>query len=113
MTKEVDWRVAKAYVAIAQDSDSSELGKKERKENYEVSLRKTLVSESEGPSQKGVLESEAIDRYLEDAEWEERERDEGRGPAIQKFPWISFGQKVGPGPGDQKGSGRFKWPWSA
>lgn len=110
VTKEVDWRVAKAYVAIAQDPDPAELGKKE---DYERSLRKTPVSESEGSSQRGALESDAIGRYLEDAEWEEQERNEGRDPVIQKFPWGSFGQKVEPSPGDRKGSGGFKWPWGA
>lgn len=113
VTKEVDWRVAKTYVAIAQDSDPSEaLGKKE---SYEGGLKRTPVSESEGSSESGALESEAIDRYFGDAEWEEQERKEGRGPTIQKFPWGSFGQKVGPSSGVQKGSGGggFKWPWTA
>ncbi|KAF9790385.1 hypothetical protein BJ322DRAFT_1168921, partial [Thelephora terrestris] len=74
VTKEVDWRVAKAYVALAQDPDPSS---KEKADNRERG----------GSSQKGVLESDAIDRYLEDAEWEEQERKDGREPVIQKFPW--------------------------
>lgn len=109
VTKETDWRVAKAYVAIVQDSDPSEvLGKKEKPGDCEGGLRKT----PEGPLQ-GILESEAIDRYLDDAEWEEREVREGRGLAIQKFPWGSFDQKTGPNPVARQGSGGFKWPWSA
>ena len=104
VTKEVDWRVAKTYVAIAQHSGPSEAqGKKE----------KTPVSECKESLRNGpVLENEAIDRYLEDAEWEEQERKEGRGVVIQKFPWGSFGQKAGQSPGPQQGSGGFKWPWS-
>jgi len=101
-------------VAIAQDSDPSEvLAKKEKSDNRAGGTRKFPVSESGGSSQNGMLESDAIDRYLDDAEWAEEERKEGRGPVIQRFPWGSFGQKSGPGPGDQKGSDGFKWPWSA
>jgi len=102
-------RVERAEKRLQTDSDLSEVQKK--KENYEWGLRKAPVSEPDGSSQ-GVLESEAIDRYLEDGEWEEQERKEGRGLVIQKFPWGSFGQKVGPDPGAQQGSGGFKWPWS-
>jgi len=112
VTKEVDWRVAKAYVAIAQDSGPSGVSGKEKPDNYEGRL-KVPVSDSEGSSQKGALESGAIDRYLDDTEWEEEERKEGRGPAIQRFPWGSFGQKSGQSPGTHQGSGGFKWPWSA
>lgn len=109
VTKEVDWRVAKAYVAIAQDSGPSGVSGKEKQDNYEEGRLKVPVSDLEGLSQGGALESGAIDRYLEDTEWEEQERREGRGPAIQRFPWSSFGQK----PGTHQGSGGFKWPWSA
>jgi hypothetical protein len=112
VTKEVDWRVARAYVSISQDSDPSEMSAKKESENHKGDLRRTPVSESRGHSQ-GALESEAIGRYLEDVEWEEQERKEGRGPVIQKFPWGSFGRNVGPSPGAQQGSGGFKWPWGA
>jgi len=110
VTKEIDWRVAKAYVAIAQDSDPSEMSTKEKLNNCGGGLRKMPVSESGVSSRNGVLESDSIDRYLEDAEWEEQEQKEGRGPAIQRFPWGSFGQKPEPSPGGQQG---FRWPWSA
>ena len=113
VTKEVDWRVAKAYVAVAQDLDPSEASGKEKSDNYGGGYRNVPVSESEGSSQKGILESDAIDRYLNDTEWEEQERKEGRGPAIQRFPWGSFGQKSGQSPGAHQESGGFKWPWSA
>jgi len=109
VTKEIDWSVAKAYVAIAQGSDSSEMPEK-KSGNREGCLQKTPDSESGGTSQRVAYE--AIDRYLDDTEWEEQERKEGRGLVIQKFPWGSFGQKVGPSSGSEQGSGRFKWPWS-
>lgn len=112
VTKEIDWRVAKAYVAIAQSSDPSEMPEK-KPGKHEGGLRKTPVLASESSSQRDAVEHEAIDRYLDDTEWEEQERKEGRGLVIQKFPWGSFGQKVGPNPGAQQGSGGFKWPWSA
>ena len=113
VTKEVDWRVAKAYVALAQDSDPSEvLENKEKPSNREGGLRMTPGSGSVNSSQKGILESDAIDRYLEDSEWEERERKGGRSPVIHKFPWDSFGQKTREIPGGQQGSSGFKWPWS-
>lgn len=99
VTKEVDWRVAKAYVALAQDPEPSS---KEKPDNWEGG----------GSSQKDILEGDAIDRYLEDAEWEEQERKDGRDPVIQKFPWGPFGQKPEQTPGAQQGSSGFKWPWS-
>ena len=115
VTKETDWRVAKAYVAIAQEPDPSEvLVKKEKSDNYKADFRKMLVSNSAGSSRNGPIENDAIDRYLEDAEWEEQERKEGRAPTVQRFPWGSFGQKPGSSPGAQQASGGgFKWPWGA
>lgn len=115
VTKEVDWRVAKAYVAITQDPDPSQASTKKEKseDNYETSRRIVPVSGSERSPRNGVLENDAIDRYLEDTAWEEQERKEGRTPAIQTFPWGSFGQKSGQSPGAQQGSGGFRWPWSA
>jgi len=112
VTKEIDWRVAKAYVAIAQDSDPSEMPEK-KSGNREGGLWKTPFVEPGRPSQRDAVEHEAIDRYLDDTEWEEQERKEGRGLAIQKFPWGSFGQKVGTSSGVHQESGGFKWPWSA
>lgn len=111
VTKELDWSVAKAYVAIAHDSGPSDVSAKEKSDDCEAGRR--MVPVSEGPSQKRTLDNDAIDRYLADTEWEERERREGRDSAIQTFPWGSFGQKLGLSPGAQQGSGGFKWPWSA
>lgn len=110
VTKEVDWRVAKAYVALAQDSDPFA---KEKPARWERSLQGIPGSVSGGSSQRNVPESDAIERYLEDAEWEEQERRDGRGPVMQQFPWGSFGQKSEQNPVIQQGSSGFKWPWSA
>ena len=101
VTKETDWRVAKAYVALAQDLDLS--SKEKQKDDVPGG----------GSSQRGVLENDAIQTYLEDTEWEEQEREGGRDPMIQKFPWGSFGQKLQQSPRTQQGSDGFKWPWSA
>lgn len=78
ITKEVDWRVAKAYVALAEDEDEEvrtyhDLKQKEMKPN---------ISGGQGSN----LELMALDRYLEDEEWEARERREGRSVNIPSFP---------------------------
>jgi hypothetical protein len=109
VTKETDWRVAKAYIALAQGSDPSA---KEKPDNWSRGLRGIPGSVSGGSSQSGVLVSDAIEQYLEDAEWEEQERKDGRGPAIQQFPWGSFGQKSEQSQAAQRESSGFKWPWS-
>lgn len=110
VTKEADWTVAKAYVALAQDPNASA---KEKPDNWERGLRGTSGSVSGGTSQKTTWESDAIEQYLEDEEWEEQERKVGRGPVMQKFPWSSFGQKsVERSPAAQQEPSRFKWPWS-
>ena len=67
LTKEVDWRVAKAYVALADDEEEQEEFYSKQKELGEV-----------GSSAAG-LESLAIGRYLDDEEWEKGERSAGRG----------------------------------
>lgn len=80
VTKEVDWRVAKTYVALAEipsedDGYGKEMEDKKRKPTDDL-------SQSGGSS----LEATAVDRYLDDDEWERRERHEGRGIHIPRFP---------------------------
>ncbi|KIJ51569.1 hypothetical protein M422DRAFT_74357 [Sphaerobolus stellatus SS14] len=75
VTKEVDWRVAKAYVALA-EGESDEIKSKEDTKSFDRVQR-------EGSSR--ILE-DAVDQYLEDEEWERRE---GREPRIQGFPLFS------------------------
>ena len=90
LTKEVDWRVAKAYVALADaDSASSHLDLK-NKEAAEV--RRPRVESCEGGCSGTDLETNAVDRYLDDEEWE---RKTGRGVSVRHFPYASFSNKVG------------------
>ena len=73
LTKEVDWRVAKAYVALADDEE-------EQEEFY--AKQKEL---GEGRSSAAGLESLAIGRYLDDDEWESGERSAGRGIQFKRL----------------------------
>lgn len=79
VTKEADWRIAKAYVALASLPD------------HELKSKEGLQGErpERGPGEgvaSGSLQAQAVDHYLDDDEWEQRERREGRGVAIPKFP---------------------------
>jgi len=78
VTKEADDDIAQAYVALAEDSDSEPdvafLKAEGEKESWRVSRKRI------------TLEERALDRYLDDDEWERRERAEGRGVHIQRFP---------------------------
>lgn len=73
-TKETDWRIAKAYVALAEDVEQSSLGKEG------ANGKKRIES---------TTEERATNQYLDDEEWEAREREEGRGVQISKFPFAS------------------------
>jgi len=76
LTKEVDWRVAKAYVALADDRDEQE----------EFHAKQKEIG-GDGGSSAGGLESLAIGKYLDDEEWETEERKAGR--------WIQFKLQYG------------------
>ncbi|KAK0463226.1 uncharacterized protein EV420DRAFT_1161757 [Desarmillaria tabescens] len=69
LTKEVDWRVAKAYVALADEVDLDD-----------SKLKQPATS----------VEARAIERYLDDEEWE---CGEGGPAVIQRFPYSDFGTK--------------------
>ena len=79
LTKETDWRVAKAYVSLAEGADEAAEYEIKRKEGEEVGKKTGRSS----------LEMMAVDRYLDDNEWEERERREGRGVNIPRFPYVN------------------------
>jgi len=81
ITKEVDWRVAKAYVALAEDEDLTQYDLKRK----EMHIAKATTRDSS-------LDQMALDGYLEDNEWEARERREGRYPLLtkDKKPWFSL-----------------------
>lgn len=60
LTKEADWRVAKAYVALADDPDEESW--------YAVKCKET------GANMNLMgLEARALDKYLEDEEWEKEQ----------------------------------------
>lgn len=84
LTKEVDWRIAKAYVALAEDDNEDREGLYGRKEKTQ---EKTAGATSSGSA--GMLETRAIDSYLDDENWEEAERRAGRGVFVPKFPLSS------------------------
>lgn len=111
VTKETDWRVAKAYVALVQDLGPS-ASAKEKSDNLEMGPREMPGPAAGGSPKKGTLENDAVEQYLEDAEWEEQERKDGRGPMIQQFTWGSFARKSEQSPATQQESSGFKWPWS-
>ncbi len=78
VTKETDKNIAQAYIALAEDSDS-EPDVASFKAEGEKELRRVVQTTT-------TLEERALDRYLDDDEWERRERAEGRGVHIQRFP---------------------------
>ncbi|KZT07653.1 uncharacterized protein LAESUDRAFT_651034 [Laetiporus sulphureus 93-53] len=88
LTKEADWRVARAYVAVADVDDPDESGELKSKSKSFESTLDMPKQRRVGGSAEGRLEERAIDRYLDDEEWEERERREGRGISIPSFPYF-------------------------
>jgi hypothetical protein len=88
VTKEVDWRVAKAYVALADPEIAAADATKEWKEVDDKNwLPQRQISASGGPEAGGSgIEAVAVDNYLDDEEWERQEREQGRGVNIPRFP---------------------------
>ena len=89
LTKEADWRIAKAYVALAEDDYEDRERLDPRKEKTQ---EKTAGATSSGSAAR-MLEARAIDSYLDDENWEEAERRAGRGVLVPKFPL--FPRQVG------------------
>ncbi|KAF7374988.1 LysM domain-containing protein [Mycena sanguinolenta] len=73
LTKETDWRVARAYVALADDPDDAAALALKRKE---LGV----------PQAEASLEAVAADRYLEDLEWEAEQLRAGRVARIEPYP---------------------------
>ncbi|KAI0690616.1 hypothetical protein BC835DRAFT_1363551 [Cytidiella melzeri] len=95
VTKEVDPRVAKAYVALSADLDSETTARMEfvkpltdKNWNTMYDRDKRRAALGEGSSS---LEATAIDRYLDDEDWERSEREQGRGVSIPRFPLFGSG----------------------
>ncbi|KAF7330469.1 LysM domain-containing protein [Mycena venus] len=75
LTKETDWHVARAYVALAEDPDESAQFALKQKE---LGAKATAAASS--------LEAVAADRYLDDLEWEAEQLRAGRAPRIEPYP---------------------------
>ncbi|KAI1797346.1 hypothetical protein LXA43DRAFT_969322 [Ganoderma leucocontextum] len=94
LTKETDRDVAKAYVSLAGLPESTEelsgdIKEYEYEKGKDSGLRKRRVrsgqSDSAGEGSTS-LDGRAMDQYFDDADWEARERAEGRKVAIPSFP---------------------------
>ncbi|KAF9453426.1 hypothetical protein P691DRAFT_620873, partial [Macrolepiota fuliginosa MF-IS2] len=73
VTKEVDWQVAKAYIALAENVGIGDEVIRKRKEASEMKAPRPITGSSNDN-----LESRAVDMYLDDEEWEQNELDAGR-----------------------------------
>jgi hypothetical protein len=82
VTKEIDWRVAKAYVALASNPEFQEDPASTSKESFD---KKVPNPKSTPTKLSAGIESRAVDMYLEDEEWEQNELNAGRYPHIPKF----------------------------
>ncbi|KAH9068429.1 hypothetical protein EDB83DRAFT_2506075 [Lactarius deliciosus] len=72
VTRETDWGIAQAYVALAEDSDS-------KPDVMSLKLEGEKSQRGNGRAPRRTLEERAVDLYLDDDEWECREIAEGRG----------------------------------
>ena len=72
LTREVDWRVAKAYVSLADGPDEETA--------YSAKYKET------GGIGANTLEARAADQYLEDQEWEEEQRRASKRISVQSLP---------------------------
>ena len=95
VTKETDWRIAKAYVALAEDAGDDDALRKEH------AVKKAPQSSS--------VDGRAVDQYLDDDEWEAQERREGRGVHISRFPFAPSGVPMGKR--SEGSSSSSRWPW--
>ncbi|KAJ4478586.1 hypothetical protein C8R41DRAFT_772469 [Lentinula lateritia] len=83
VTKEVDWRVAKAYIALAEEEAVEDSGMQydlKKKELGTVSQFRNAVG-----GQASNVELRALDMYFEDDEWEVRARRERRTNKLSYF----------------------------
>lgn len=70
VTKEVDWHVAKTYVALAGPSKGG------------------VLDDSHSELKSKATKPHAISQYLEDIEWEQEQLKAGIRPQIQPFPYF-------------------------
>jgi hypothetical protein len=76
-TKEVDWHIAKAYVALADDAEETDEYNRKHKEG---GLPGNASSN---------LEERAIGRYLDDEEWEANARKDGGKVGVAGLPFVN------------------------
>jgi hypothetical protein len=75
LTKETDWRVAQAYISLSEG---------------EMVEAEDMLKRKEGTAPtNSSLEGRAVDRYLDDEEWERQEQAAGRKVDIKSFPFFS------------------------
>lgn len=84
LTKEADWGVVQAYVALA-DGVEDEL-EYQAKAKEGAALRSPLADMNGASSS---LEVRAVSRYLDDEEWEAGEARDGRGACVPQFPFLA------------------------
>jgi len=95
LTKEVDWRIAQAYVALADDEHEQEARVSKIKEfPGSLDAAQTSSFDSETAISGTRLECLAVERYLDDIEWEAEEIKAGRQPVLPKFPFGDFKSQV-------------------
>ena len=98
LTKEADWRVAKAYVALAGETSEEEEFDRKRKEGMESGNHRHGVGNS-------TVEERAVEKYLDDEEWEVRQKKEGGQIGLPRFPFADE-SKVET---EKSGSNRHRW----
>ena len=98
LTKEVDWRVAKAYVALADpELVAADLAEGWKQETGDKAGKPKRTAPVDGGARSSNLEATAIDRYLDDEEWERQERAQGRGVSIPRFPLFESSSAISAG----------------
>ncbi|CAE7231132.1 unnamed protein product [Rhizoctonia solani] len=94
VTKESDWGVAQSYVALLDlDDDGIKEGKR----------RMVDLSSREG------RQALAVDRYLDDNDWEEEQRQAGLAPRIEPLPYFGWKGKESAELGKESASGSLSW----
>jgi hypothetical protein len=107
LTKEVDWQVAKAYIALADDPDDET----EEAEEYSRKRKEAGIASGSG-SGPSNLEERAIERYLDDEEWEAMQGRDGYKVGLSGFPSVKGSGEGGTARGEKdRGDDRRWWQW--
>jgi hypothetical protein len=116
LMKEVDWRVAKAYVALADDADERDAHHSKLKEMGSTArlCRPAALGKSHADGSSDTtseLEILAVERYLDDDEWEAEERRAGRRPEAMSFPLRKGAGNVTMPSGSSRDPNEKGWWW--